>query len=45
MSKLVEPHGGGPLKPLLAPEAELEGVLPEVVVKEALKSVPYQQRR
>ena len=30
---------------LLAPEAELEGVRPEEVVMEALKSVPYQQRR
>ena len=30
---------------LLSPEAELEGVHPEEVVKEALKNVRYQQRR
>ncbi|MCA9671089.1 MAG: MoxR family ATPase [Myxococcales bacterium] len=30
---------------LLAPEAELEGVVPESIVKEALDNVRYQQRR
>ena len=30
---------------LLAPEAELEGIASEVVVKEALEKVRYQSRR
>ncbi len=41
MSKLVEPHGGGPLKPLLAPEAERAEELKRA---EGLRKIPLTSR-